>query len=144
MLLRLWLLFVVLPLMELAVLIWIGQWIGAGTTIGAVILIGAVGAWLAKHQGVRTWSRVRARLAKGAMPGAELLDGLLILIAAVLLITPGVLSDAAALLLFVPAVRKLLKRQLTAYFRKRIGVVEGHEGFEFVKAEWREVKDDTQ
>ena len=115
-LLRLWLLFVVVPLVELAVLIWIGQWIGAWTTIGAVILIGAAGAWLAKHQGLRTLNRVRESLSRGGVPGAELLDGLLILIAAVLLVTPGVLTDIAALLLFVPAVRTFLKRRLTDYF----------------------------
>ncbi len=141
MLLRLWLLFVVVPLVELAILIWIGQWIGAWATIGAVILIGATGAWLAKHQGLRTWSRLRESLSKGAMPGTELLDGLLILIAAVLLITPGVLTDIAALLLFVPAVRTFLKRRLTEYFRKRIGVVERRDGPEIVDAQWREVKD---
>ena len=113
MLLWLWLLFVVVPLVELAILIWIGQWIGAWTTIGAVILIGATGAWLAKHQGLRTWSRIHESLSQGVMPGGELLDGLLLLIAAVLLITPGVLTDLVALLLFVPAVRTFLKRRLT-------------------------------
>jgi UPF0716 protein FxsA len=134
-LLRLWLLFVVVPLLELAILIWIGQWVGAWVTVGAVILIGATGAWLAKHQGLRTWARIRESLSRGAMPGGELLDGLLILIAAVLLITPGVLTDIAALLLFVPAVRTFLKRRLTVYFRKRLRVVERREGPEIVDAE---------
>lgn len=141
MLLRLWLLFVVLPLVELAILIWIGQWIGAWATIGAVILVGAIGAWLAKHQGLKTWNRIRESLSKGTMPGAELVDGLLILIAAVLLITPGVLTDAAALLLFVPAVRRFLRGRLTDYFRKRIVVIEQRDGREIVDAEWREVED---
>jgi len=132
---------VVLPLVELAILIWIGQWIGAWVTIGAVILIGAIGAWLVKHQGLRTWSRIRASLSRGAMPGAELLDALLILIAAVLLITPGVLTDIAALLLFVPAVRTALKRRLADYFRNRIRVVERRDEPVIIDAEWRRVED---
>ena len=113
---RLILLFTVLPLVELSLLLRIGEWLGAGPTIGLVIATGVVGAWLARREGARTWGRVQADVAGGRMPGEELLHALLIFIAGVVLVTPGVLTDLAGLLLLVRPAREVVAGRI----RKRL------------------------
>lgn len=113
---RLILLFTLLPLAELTLLFRIGEWLGAGATLGLVIGTGVVGAWLARREGLRTWERVRAELAEGRMPGEELLHALLVLIAGVVLVTPGVLTDVAGLLLLVRPIRDAVVKRT----RKRL------------------------
>jgi UPF0716 protein FxsA len=113
---RLILLFTLLPLAELSLLLRIGEWLGAGPTFGLVIVTGVVGAWLARREGARTWGRVQADLAAGRMPGEELLHALLVFIAGVVLVTPGVLTDAAGLLLLIRPVREAITRRV----RKRL------------------------
>jgi UPF0716 protein FxsA len=113
---RLILLFTVLPLVELSLLLRIGEWLGAGPTIGLVIATGVAGAWLARREGLRTWGRVRADLAAGRMPGEELMNALLVLVAGVVLVTPGVLTDAAGLLLLFRPTREFIARVM----RKRL------------------------
>ena len=113
---RLILLFTLLPLAELSLLFRIGEWLGAGATLGLVIGTGVVGAWLARREGLRTWERVRAELAEGRMPGEELLHALLVLIAGVVLVTPGVLTDVAGLLLLVRPIRDAVVKRT----RKRL------------------------
>lgn len=109
---RLILLFTLLPLAELSLLLRIGGWLGAGPTVGLVIATGVVGAWLARREGLRTWGRVQADLAAGKMPGEELLHALLVFIAGVVLVTPGVLTDVAGLLLLVRPAREIVARRL--------------------------------
>lgn len=109
---KLILLFTLLPLAELSLLLRIGGWLGAGPTVGLVIATGVVGAWLARREGLRTWGRVQADLASGKMPGAELLHALLVFIAGVVLVTPGVLTDVAGLLLLVRPAREIVARKL--------------------------------
>ena len=94
MLIRLILLFTIVPLLELSLLLRIGSWLGAGPTIGLVLGTGFVGAWLARREGVRAWNAVQQQLARGQVPGRELLDAVLVLLAGVVLITPGILTDA--------------------------------------------------
>lgn len=113
---RLILLFTLLPLAELSLLFKIGEWLGAGATLGLVIGTGVVGAWLARREGLRTWERVRVELAEGHMPGEELLHALLVLIAGVVLVTPGVLTDVAGLLLLVRPIREAVVKRT----RKRL------------------------
>ena len=98
---RLILLFTLLPLAELSLLLRIGGWLGTGPTVALVIVTGIVGAWLARREGARTWGRVQADLAAGRMPGEELLHALLVFIAGVVLVTPGVLTDAVGLMLLI-------------------------------------------
>lgn len=93
-LIRLILLFTVVPLLELSLLLRIGNWFGAGPTLGLVLGTGFVGAWLARREGVRAWNAVQQQLARGQVPGRELLDAVLVLLAGVVLITPGILTDA--------------------------------------------------
>ena len=109
MLARLFLFFTIVPLIELLVLIPMGQQIGLWPTIAIVVVTAALGAVLGKRQGLQAWNRIRTDLATGRMPGDSLLDGLAVLLACTLLITPGVLTDITGLLLLTPFARRPLK-----------------------------------
>ena len=109
---RLLLLFIVLPAVELALLLEIGRRIGTLETLALIVVTGAVGAAMARSQGLRVLSRVREQVAAGEMPASSLLDGVLILLAAALLVTPGVLTDAFGFLCLVPGFRTLVRREL--------------------------------
>lgn len=104
---RLFLLFTVVPLVELALLIRVGRWLGALPTVGLVAATGLAGAWLARRESTRSWSAVRDELAAGRVPGEELLHTLFIVLAGALLVTPGVLTDVIGLLALVRPVRAL-------------------------------------
>lgn len=102
---RLFLLFTVVPLVELMLLIEVGERIGALPTVLLVVVTGVVGAWLARREGARSWREVRRELGRGRIPGRELLSALLVLLAGALLVTPGVLTDAAGLLVLLRPAR---------------------------------------
>ncbi|MBU4149883.1 MAG: FxsA family protein [Candidatus Omnitrophica bacterium] len=106
------LLFTVVPLIELALLIKIGQYIGAGNTIAIVILTGITGAYLAKMQGLITLRRIQEDVNQGIMPTDKLFDGVLILCSGILLLTPGLLTDMAGFVGLIPLTRNLFKRWL--------------------------------
>lgn len=120
MFLRLLALFILLPIAELALLIQVGQWIGLGWTLAIVVVTGFVGATLARRQGLRAWLAIQAELREGRMPGGTLVDGLLILIGGIVLLTPGLLTDLFGFLLLVPGSRSLLKRSLKRRFERAI------------------------
>ena len=117
------LLCIVLPVVELALLIKIGRTIDIGPTVALVVLTGVIGAALAKHQGLRTLARIQEHLARGTIPAKEMVDGLLILIAGAVLITPGVITDAFGFVLLIPPTRALVRRAVTNYFKKRTTIV---------------------
>jgi UPF0716 protein FxsA len=120
MFLKLLALFVLLPLVELAVLLQVGRLIGLGWTLALVILTGVLGASLARRQGLRAWLAIRAELQNGRMPGSALLDGLLILIGGIVLLTPGILTDLAGFALLVPGTRRIVRRALKGRFERAI------------------------
>jgi UPF0716 protein FxsA len=99
------LLFLVVPLAELYVIIQVGQAFGALNTIALLILISAAGAWLVKREGISVWRRFQRQVESGSIPGRELADGVMILFAGALLMTPGFLTDVAGILLLLPPVR---------------------------------------
>ena len=99
---RLFLLFTLLPLVEIAVLVWLASRTSALFVLGLVIGTGFLGAWLARHQGLQAWRRIASEVDGGRMPGEALLDGFLVLLAAFLLILPGLLSDVLAIALLFP------------------------------------------
>ena len=113
---RLLLLFVTLPVVELFLLIEVGQRIGTVMTIVLIVGTGIVGASLARQQGLSTLARLRKDLAEGRSPAEPLLDGALILVAAAVLVTPGVLTDLFGFLCLIPFCRRLLKRYLQIRF----------------------------
>ncbi len=117
---RLLLLFIVLPAVELGLLIEIGQRIGTLETLALIVVTGIVGASMARSQGLSLLSRVREQISAGEMPADSLLDGVMILIASALLVTPGVLTDAFGFLCLTPAFRALLKRELARRFRRAV------------------------
>jgi len=108
------LLFLVLPLAELWLLIRVGAAIGALAVVAWVVAAAALGVAVIQRQGFHTLTRVRARLARGEAPAEELLDGMLLALAGLLLVVPGLLTDVAGLLGLVPAVRRWLGRRLLA------------------------------
>lgn len=116
MLLRLFLLFTLVPILELALLLRVGAWMGLWPTLALVLATGVAGAALARREGLRSWRSVQAELAAGRLPGSELVHGMLILVAAALLVTPGVLTDAVGLLLLIRPVRTRVLRVLRRRF----------------------------
>lgn len=122
---RLLLAFTLIPVIELWLLLRIGAWLGAGATVALVILTGIVGATLARREGVHAWSAVHDELSAGRIPGRKLLEALLVLLAGVVLVTPGVLTDAFGLLLLVRPVRERLVRRLEERYRRTLDTRSG-------------------
>ncbi len=116
MLLKLFLAFTLVPVLELYLLIKIGAVIGALHTLTLVILTGFAGAYLARMQGMQTMLRVRSKLQQGMMPAEDLIDAVIIFVAGIVLLTPGFLTDIAGLLLLFPASRFHFKRWLRQKF----------------------------
>ncbi|MFW5735472.1 MAG: FxsA family protein [Oceanidesulfovibrio sp.] len=116
MLLKLFLGFTLIPLIELYLLITVGSYIGAAPTILIVILTGAAGAWLARRQGMSTMLSMRERLNSGQMPAEEMIDAFLILVAGVVLLTPGFMTDICGIILLIPPARQAIKRWLRRKF----------------------------
>jgi UPF0716 protein FxsA len=110
------LVFIVVPLVEIYVIVQVGQAIGALNTIGLLLLFSIVGAWLARHEGFVVIQRVRQRLDRGEVPGRELVDGLLVLSGGVLLVVPGFVTDAFGLLLLFPPTRVVARHFLQRRF----------------------------
>lgn len=112
--------FIVVPLVELAIIIQVGQAIGLLWTIALLVVDSVVGAWLVRREGTRAWSRFRSALNEGRVPTDEVLEGALVLFGGALMLTPGFASDALGLLLMIPPARaliaKALKRRLGARF----------------------------
>ena len=106
------LLFIAVPIVELALLIKIGQYIGIGYTLAIVILTGVIGAYLAKMQGLLTLRRIQEDVNKGRMPADKLFDGVLILCSGILLLTPGFITDLIGFMGLIPLTRNLFKRWL--------------------------------
>lgn len=106
----LFVLFVVVPILELAVIIQVGQVAGVVPTIAALIGVSLVGAALVKREGLRAWRRVGETLQAGRMPAREVVDGALVLAGGALMLTPGFLTDAVGLVLVVPVTRALVNR----------------------------------
>ena len=124
----LFLVFLVVPFVELLVILQVGRTIGALNTVALLILVSMVGAWLVKREGLSVVRRAQERMAAGAVPGRELVDGVMILFAGALLITPGFLSDALGVLLLLPPVRAALRGTVTRQLQQRAGFGSFREG----------------
>jgi UPF0716 protein FxsA len=114
------LLFTILPALELAVLIHVGSYIGAGNTIIIIILTGIAGAYLARLQGFLVIHNIQSRLAQGVMPTEEMLDGLMIFCGGILLLTPGFITDMFGFLLLIPLIRMIIKAAVQKKFQSAI------------------------
>ena len=119
MFLRLLLLFTLVPLIELFLLVKLGTVIGIGATVLIVITTGVLGAWLARWQGLGVLRRLTEDLNQGRLPAEALIDGLLILIAGAVLLTPGLITDALGFLLLVPQGRAVVRKMIAARLEQR-------------------------
>jgi UPF0716 protein FxsA len=109
---RLLLAFILVPVLELMLLIRIGDMIGVLPTVGLVLLTGFLGAGMARAQGMRALARFRSELAQGRLPEQAALDGISVLAGGILLLTPGILTDALGFALLFPASRRWILRRL--------------------------------
>ena len=112
--------FVVVPLVEIYVLIQVGQVIGPWWTILLLIADSILGAWLIRREGRKAWMALTTALDSGTMPAKELADGALILIGGTLMLTPGFVSDGLGILLILPLTRPVARRLLTKVVSKRL------------------------
>jgi UPF0716 protein FxsA len=122
MLFYLFLLFTLVPLAEVVILVQIGQATDWWVPILMVIATGIAGAALARWQGWRALERIREDARAGRVPAAAIIDGVLILIAGLLLVTPGVLTDLFGIALLIPPLRSLVKRGVAAWIRRNVEV----------------------
>jgi UPF0716 protein FxsA len=122
------LLFIVVPFVEIYLLITVGSYIGVWPTLAFVIGTGILGAWLAKREGLRVMKQYSEALARGEMPKEGVLSGLLVLVGAVLLMMPGVLTDILGLFLLFPLTRKLAAVPLSRWARSKVsqGAIQVH------------------
>lgn len=113
------LLFLVVPFVELFVLIQVGQAIGALPTIALLVVVSLVGAWLVKKEGLGVVRRAQEQVRRGQVPATELVDGVLILFAGALMLTPGFFTDVFGIALMVPAIRAALRSTVAKQLTRR-------------------------
>ncbi|MCR1780925.1 FxsA family protein [Nocardioides carbamazepini] len=116
----LFLAFVVMPVLEIVVLIQVGQVIGPWWTILLLVLDSIVGAWLIKREGRRAWLALRERVETGRLPARELADGVLVVLGGAFLLSPGFVTDVLGILLILPVTRPLFRSLLMAYAGRQV------------------------
>lgn len=150
MLLRLFILILILPIAELVVLLWVVQSIGWLKTLALVVLMAILGTYEIQRQGSQIWTRMGEQLDRGELPGNELLDGFLLFIAGILLLIPGLITDAVGLVLIVPPTRYLVREGVKKWLKRRLEqIAESDDGWVRVQmlADYQgeeEVDPDTQ
>lgn len=112
--------FIFVPLMELYILIEAGEIIGLWPTISLILLTGIAGAWLARSQGVEILRRIQDETARGQMPAITLIDGALVLVGGLLLLTPGFFTDVLGFSFLVPITRDLWRKGLSAWLQRQV------------------------
>ena len=115
--------FLVVPIVEIYVLIQVGQVIGAWWTVLLLIADSIFGSWLLKREGVRAWRALQQAFTEGRMPTRELADAALIVFGGTLMISPGFVTDVVGLLAILPFTRPVARRLLTAFVARRVVVV---------------------
>ena len=112
--------FIVVPLVELWLLMRVGEFLGAGRTIMIVVVTGVVGAAAARRQGASMLRLIQADLASGQMPAPHMLDGLMILIGGLLLATPGLITDTIGFLLLIPVIRNEIRQWMRRKLEQKL------------------------
>ena len=110
----LFLLFIIIPILEMVLLIEVGGLIGVFPTVGLVVFTATLGIWLLRWQGLETWFLLQGRLSRGELPGSELAEGVLLLIGGALLLTPGFFTDTVGFCCLIPFTRQRLAATLVA------------------------------
>jgi len=121
-------LFIIVPLLELALLIQVGKYLGVWNTIALVLVTAVAGALMMRLEGLRVWNELRNDLMNMRMPTDNIINGVLILIGGMLLLTPGIITDIIGLSLLLPFTRKFyrnwLKNKFSQRTRKQAEVIE--------------------
>ncbi len=117
---RLFLLFSIVPAVELALLVYAGSKIGIPETLSIVIATAIAGAFLVRREGLGVLLRIQEDLSRGSFPAGSLLDGAMVLVSGVLLLTPGFMTDLIGFLLVIPASRAVIKRILVRLIRRHL------------------------
>jgi len=117
---KLLILFVIVPVTELYILIEVGKKIGSLTTIGIIIFTGILGAYLVKNQGFVILNKIQNDLNEGIMPGDSLIQGAIILVGGILLLTPGFVTDCIGFIFLIPVSRKVVKKYLLKWLKGKI------------------------
>ncbi|WP_082500285.1 FxsA family protein [Nocardioides sp. Leaf285] len=112
--------FVVVPIVEIYVLIQVGQVIGVGWTVLLLVLDSILGGWLIRREGARAWRAMRTTLEAGRMPARELADGGLVVLGGTLMLSPGFVTDVFGILLILPITRPLFRGVLTTLVSRRL------------------------
>lgn len=110
----------VVPLLEVLVILQVGRVIGGWPTLGLLLLESAIGAWIVRREGARTWAALRTALTTGRMPAAQLVDAALVLVGGVLLLTPGFLTDIAGFFFVLPVTRPITRRWLQVVVERQL------------------------
>ncbi|MCW8330667.1 membrane protein FxsA [Photobacterium sp. SDRW27] len=105
-------LFIVVPIVEIALFVQVGGFLGMWPTIALVLVTAIVGASLVRSQGIATLMSVQSRLQKGELPAQQIVEGVMLAVSGVLLLTPGFMTDALGMLVLLPAPRAMLAKQL--------------------------------
>lgn len=117
---KLLLLFLIVPIIEIYLLIKVGSWIGGIPTIASLVFLSLLGAYLMRTQGFRIIAEIRDQLSRGRLPAAQLLDGAMVFVGGVLLMTPGFFTDFLGIFFLVPVTRRLIKMWLGLWLQSRI------------------------
>ena len=112
-------LFLIVPVIEIYVIVQVGQEIGALPTIALLLIESAIGAWLVKREGRRAWGALKAAVGTGRLPSRELADAALVLVGGTLLLTPGFVTDVFGFFLILPVTRPLARRWLGWFTARR-------------------------
>jgi len=127
-------LFVIIPLVELYLLTRISGIVGLPGTIALVVVTGILGSRLARSQGIHVWAKIQEQLKNGKLPAAEMVDALMVLVAGVLLVTPGALTDFVGLSFLLPPIRSLARPALIRWLKGKLKVgVSGASGFGYTQ-----------
>jgi UPF0716 protein FxsA len=124
----LFLLFIGLPLLELFVIVEVAGAIGIVPTLVVLVAVSLAGSWLVRREGLGVIRRARSMLDAGELPTSEVVDGILLVFAGALLLTPGFVTDTVGLLLLIAPTRAVARRVVTGRFRRRVGFVGGLAG----------------
>lgn len=116
--------FLLVPVLELMLFIYVQNRIGLGLMLIGILATAAAGAFLVRMQGLAVWMRVRSDLEAGLVPGRQLVHGAMVLVGGALLLTPGFLTDAVGFLLMIPFVREGLRRLGNRFWQRRVIVME--------------------
>lgn len=113
-------LFVAVPIIEIYVIIQVGQWIGALPTVLLLIIESCLGAWIVKREGMKAWQSLNSAVAQGQLPAKEIADSALILVGGTLLLTPGFVTDIFGFFFVLPPTRPLARKLLALFTARRV------------------------